>query len=523
MELINTKWIVLPILISIVGILLSYIPRQKERCVTTLLATAITNSVVSTIIFVALLTSPPSSLTVWAKNGLGLILQIDSISLILMTMVSILGMAILLFSKNYMDGDSRKVYFLRQLSITYVYALVLVTAGSIVTVFLAWVAGSLALNKLLLFYKNRPRALVPARKKFILGRIGDLFLLIGFGQIYYAFGTGNVLDIHRILMSHPELAHSIYVPAILLALAAILKSAQFPFHGWLIEVMETPTPVSALLHAGILNGGPFLILRFSGLFSYANTASILLITVGGLTAVYASLVLLTQPAIKTLLGYSSAAHMGFTIFLCGIGAYSAAFLHLVGHSFYKAYSFLASGNTIQDTNQVGSVVELAKQSSKLRALVAFLLAITLYSGIASVIGIPLFKKEFALVGGVIILGITLLFSPVLGGKRLAKKLLGTSLMATVVYLLFFGLEHMMSVLYQSAFGTFPAISVSTLYTYAIILTFYVMAIWLQSSGFRPQRGALSHRFYIHLRNGFYANTLFDRSIGTLKLLSKEGK
>ncbi len=112
--------------------------------------------------------------------------------------------------------------------------------------------------------------------------------------------------------------------------------------------METPTPVSALLHAGILNAGPFIAIRMAFVIDGANLATTLLIVVGGLTAVFASVVLLTQPSVKVALGYSSAAHMGFMLMVCGMGIYPAALLHLVAHSFYKAHAFLSSGSAIDE-------------------------------------------------------------------------------------------------------------------------------------------------------------------------------
>lgn len=132
----------------------------------------------------------------------------------------------------------------------------------------------------------------------------------------------------------------------LLVFAALLKSAQFPFHSWLPDTMETPTPVSALMHAGIINAGGILVLRLSPLVSLSDAAMLTLCVVGGFTAVFASTVMLTQASIKRGLAFSTVAQLGFMMLECGLGAFPLALLHLVGHSLYKAHAFLSSGSTV---------------------------------------------------------------------------------------------------------------------------------------------------------------------------------
>ncbi|RBF92950.1 oxidoreductase, partial [Xanthomonas oryzae pv. oryzae] len=115
----------------------------------------------------------------------------------------------------------------------------------------------------------------------------------------------------------------------LLALAAVLKSAQFPTHGWLTEMMEAPTPVSALLHAGVINGGGFLLIRFSDLMLSAPGVLAVLAMLGGFTALFGALVMLTQPAVKTSLAWSTVAQMGFMMLQCGLALFPLALLHIV--------------------------------------------------------------------------------------------------------------------------------------------------------------------------------------------------
>lgn len=134
--------------------------------------------------------------------------------------------------------------------------------------------------------------------------------------------------------------------SVLLAIAALLKCAQLPVHGWLLRVMEAPTPVSALLHAGIINLGGFLWLRLYPVFDGFTPGHGILLVVGGVTAVVAALVMMTQSSVKHSLAWSTSAQMGFMLFEIGLGAYTLAFLHLLAHSLYKAHSFLASSRTV---------------------------------------------------------------------------------------------------------------------------------------------------------------------------------
>ena len=138
---------------------------------------------------------------------------------------------------------------------------------------------------------------------------------------------------------------------VLMVLAVILKSAQLPVHGWLIQVMEAPTPVSALLHAGIVNLGGFLLIRLAVLLSASLTAQAVLVVVGSLSAVLAGLVMMTRISIKVRLAWSTCAQMGFMLVECGLGLYELAFLHLVAHSLYKAYAFLSAGEAVLETRR----------------------------------------------------------------------------------------------------------------------------------------------------------------------------
>ncbi|MCU0732424.1 MAG: hypothetical protein MUE84_12675, partial [Hyphomonas sp.] len=193
-----------------------------------------------------------SELIGWA--GVGLSARIDVVSVTMMLLVSFVGWIVVRYSATYLDGEPRQGRFTALLSATLAAVLLLVSAGNLVQLALAWMATSLLLHKLLLFYPGRIGAQRAARKKFIAARLGDVALAAAALLLAYGFATtdiATILEMARTASGEPF----VMAAAILLALAALFKSAQFPLHGWLTEVMEAPTPVSALLHAGVINAG----------------------------------------------------------------------------------------------------------------------------------------------------------------------------------------------------------------------------------------------------------------------------
>ncbi len=142
---------------------------------------------------------------------------------------------------------------------------------------------------------------------------------------------------------------SLQASAVLLVMAVIFRTALLPVHGWLIQVMEAPTPVSALLHAGVVNLGGFVLMRFAPMLDQANAARILLLIFALATAVLAGIVMLTRISIKVRLAWSTVAQMGFMLLECALGLYTLAALHLIGHSLYKAHAFLSASEGVRDT------------------------------------------------------------------------------------------------------------------------------------------------------------------------------
>ena len=451
-------------------------------------------------------------------DGLGFSIRMDMLSMIMLTMIAILGLVILRFSENYLDGDPRQHIFFGRLATTIASVELLVLSGNLFQIMVFWIITSVCLHYLLVFYRHRPQAIAAARKKFIVARAGDISLFAAFTIIYLQFGTGELAVIFEFIQNSGNVAiNGAFTWATgLLVIAAVLKSAQFPTHGWLIEVVETPTPVSALLHAGLLNAGPFLMVRMSYLLFESVTASMILMVIGGLTALFASVVYLTQPSIKVSLGYSSIAHMGFSLMLCGLGVYSAAILHIVGHSFYKAHSFLSSGSVI-DLVKAKRILQSKRKGNPLLILLSIVVALGIFYLSASLWGLDL-AENFSLfiISVIIIMGLAQLMTQTIDAKWNLLAVGQTAVIAAVAALSFLCFEHFAQLLLQAEIPAVynPHINIAILASVLLAAYGFVVLIQLVSPWLRET--TVGYSLGVHLRNGFYANVLFDRMIGSLK-------
>jgi NAD(P)H-quinone oxidoreductase subunit 5 len=444
--------------------------------------------------------------------NLGFSIRIDQLSLIMFSMISIIAIVVLRFSYNYLNGDPNQAKFISTIAVTIGLVQLLVLSGNILEFYITWILTSLALNKLILFYPNRKKARIAARKKFIVARLGDISLLIAFSLIYREFGSGDLSVIFEELKKIPmhTASTSLEISAILLVLTAGFKSAQIPFHGWLIEVMEAPTPVSALLHAGLLNAGPFLMIRFAYLLNIVSIAPVFLFILGSITALYGALVFTTQPNIKTSLAYSSVAHMGFSMMVCGLGVYAASLLHLVAHSFFKAHSFLSSGSTIEKT-MTKEASTYSRKGSITRIIIGFIISMTLFILIASIWGVTSTTEyQLLIIGGVIYTGVMNLVINSIDSSNYFSSVLKIMGATVVVLMSFFGLEELIRFTLGSQIPPIakPSQLMMLLSTAMLIVFFTTVLIHLLSPLLK--KGTLYTKLGIYARNGFYLNLIFDR-------------
>ena len=275
-------------------------------------------------------------------------LQASPLGLGLAVLVQLLGTVIGGFSARYLQGEAGQRRYVAALAGVLAAVHLLLLANHWVVLIMAWALVGVALQHLLCFYSDRPFARLAAHKKRIADRVADVLLVGAAALAWSEVGSGYLTDLwahlDRVGMSTP-----LQLSAVGLVLAVILRTALMPVHGWLIQVMEAPTPVSALLHAGVVNLGGFVLIRFAPLLEQAMPARTLLIVFGLATAVLAGMVMLTRISIKVRLAWSTVAQMGFMLLECGLGLYTLAALHLIGHSLYKAHAFLAASTVVRQT------------------------------------------------------------------------------------------------------------------------------------------------------------------------------
>lgn len=275
------------------------------------------------------------------------VLRLDFLHGIFLLLINFLAWIIYRYSAVNFQADADAPRFLTWLTCTLLSVQVLILSDHLIVFWLAWVGVSLSLHKLLTFYPNRPRAILAAHKKFLIARCSELFLGLSFWLIY---SVHHSFSISHILSQYPltDLPWQITSAVVLLALVALLKCAQLPLHGWLIQVVESPTPVSALLHAGVINLGGVLLLIFAPILNQVAVAQWLLLLIAGPSAVLAALIMTTRISIKVRLAWSTCAQMGLMLVECALGLYELALLHLIAHSFYKAQAFLSSGSAVRE-------------------------------------------------------------------------------------------------------------------------------------------------------------------------------
>jgi NAD(P)H-quinone oxidoreductase subunit 5 len=439
-------------------------------------------------------------------------LYLDRLSATMFVLVSFIGLIVVSYSRNYLDGDPRHGQFLQRLSLTLASVLFLIVSGTLVQFALAWIATSLSLHRLLLFYGNRQAAVLAARKKFFASRLSDAALIGSFLILHQALGSqdfGTLLVSVKQMPPHASVA--IQVASLLMVLAALLKSAQLPLHGWLIEVMETPTPVSALLHAGIINAGGFLILRFSEIVSHSAGSLEVLTVVGAITALFGSLVMLTQTSVKVSLAYSTIGQMGFMMLECGLGAFPAALLHIIGHSLYKAHAFLSSGSVI-DLARAAWTPGPGGKPHPARTAFAVVLLLAGVTGVGLAFGATILTQPgvFTL-AAIVLLGLTHLVSNAMDERLNAYVMLRTLGIAIAVAVSYFAIQGVMELLFTGSLppnealrGPFDLIIIAV-----VLMAFSITTI------FQNQLGGLAQRpfwqaFYVHLSHGLYVNTLANR-------------
>jgi NADH-quinone oxidoreductase subunit L len=317
----------------------------------------------------------------------------DGLALTLTAIACVIGSLAVIFSVDYMKGEA-------QLSRYYAFVLLfigamagLVLSGSLLFMFFFWEITALCSYALISFYNDDPKAVAGGIKALIITQVGGIGLLAGALTTYATLGSYQIPDL---------LENTGTIPANLLALiafgfllAAAAKSAQFPFHTWLPDAMEAPTPISALIHAAtMVNAGVYLLARFYPAFVYVPGWALSVTLVGLISALITAFMALTATDLKRALAYSTVSQLGYMVYAIGVGGFFASQFHLLSHAVFKALLFLAAGAVIHavGTRDMRRMGGLGRQMPFVRNV--FIL------GALALMGLPIlngfWSKEFIL-------------------------------------------------------------------------------------------------------------------------------
>jgi len=310
-------------------------------------------------------TEGPIHLMFWPLNPedasiLRVGMLIDRLTAVMMVLITSVSTVIHVYSIRYLEGDPGYARFFALLSFMTFVILSLVSSPNLFMLFVFWQLLSWALYLILAFnFPNRP-ACQNAFKTFFVHRVGDVSFLCGIFLTYKYFGTLEFTELFKAAAEQPQVISlfsgmfdisAVTAIALLIFVGAMAKSSQFPLHVWLPDTMDSPTPVSALMHAGIINAGGFLLNRLAPFYALSPNTLHIVFVIGLLTVLLGASMMLAQNDIKKTLGFSTMGQMGYMIMECGLGAFALAIFHLIAHGLFKATLFLGAGQGIHASRE----------------------------------------------------------------------------------------------------------------------------------------------------------------------------
>ncbi|HEX9729446.1 MAG TPA: NADH-quinone oxidoreductase subunit L [Gemmatimonadales bacterium] len=354
-------WVWLVVLLPFIGFLvngaLSFLrPRAKDAVSIVGVGSVALAFVLSVAMALALAGSHAEEgfvVTIWRWIHVGdleidLAFQVDALSVIMLLVVTGVGLLIHIFSVGYMKADDAYPRFFAYLNLFVFFMLVLVLGAAFPIMFVGWEGVGLCSYLLIGFWYAEKANADAGKKAFIMNRIGDFGFLIA---MFMIFGATGSLAYHEVFAAAPSAfvvdGNSITLVTLFLFLGCTGKSAQIPLYTWLPDAMAGPTPVSALIHAAtMVTAGVYLIARTNVLFAMASVSSVVVASVGAVTALWAASIALKQWDIKKVLAYSTISQLGYMFLAVGVGAIASGVFHLVTHAFFKALLFLGAGSAI---------------------------------------------------------------------------------------------------------------------------------------------------------------------------------
>ncbi len=430
-------------------------------------------------------------------------LRLDAVTVVMLLLVNAIGAIILRFSRRYLDGEATQARYFRAFLATLAAVSVLVVTNNLGVIALAWTTSSITLHQLLEFYGDRPAALIAAHKKFLMARLADVAIFSSVFLLWRAMGTLEIDALLAQAAGWTSAPTMVQVAGVLLACGVALRSAQLPFHGWLIQVMEAPTPVSALLHAGIVNIGGFVMIRLALLMGHVDAAQLVLVVGGTITATLAGLVMMTRVSVKVALAWSTCAQMGFMLLECGLGAYSLALLHLVAHSLYKAHAFLSSGRTVEVHVRRSMTPTISRSGTSW--LLGAGAAMLLFVAASAAFDLRVADEPTVMVMGLVM---ALALAPVLARAVMLRNRAAVSMLGAVlaIVLVYASAHWMMGVLVAPVYPSdSTALLASGIVALAFMALFVAQAVILS----RPT-GTVARALYPACFAGFYLDEIFTR-------------
>ncbi len=275
--------------------------------------------------------------------GLGTILRINGFTVLIWTTVTFFGALVSSYAGNYLKGARYRSRFMALCLGFTLSVMSFVISDHVALLLLSWLLMGVLMSRLIGIDSDWGEAREASKFTLRYFLTGTFFLSVGILLLAFKSGEFTISGLMSSMGSLPY--YIVLIAAFCIIVAAIVQSAIYPFHRWLLSAMTAPTPASALMHAGFVNGAGILLALFSTLVFASNTLNVLLV-IGGLTAIIAQFTKLLQVNVKQKLACSTIAQMGFMILQCGLGFFNAAVVHLILHGFYKAYLFLSSGEEI---------------------------------------------------------------------------------------------------------------------------------------------------------------------------------
>jgi len=299
-----------------------------------------------------------------------IVLRADSLTAIMLVMVTFIALLVAIYAVGYMDGDRGYWRFFSYVGLFVFSMTMLVLSSNFLLLYVFWEAVGVCSYLLIGFWYEKPEASAAGKKAFLVNRVGDFGFALGVFLIWTTYGTLNFHDTASVdgvlgawRISSGAFAGGAVATAIclLLFVGACGKSAQFPLHVWLPDAMEGPTPVSALIHAAtMVTAGVYMVVRCTPLFQASETARLVVAGIGGFTALLAGVIAITQTDLKRVLAYSTISQLGYMFLALGLGSMAgiaAGMFHLITHAFFKALLFLGAGSVM---HAMGGVIDMRR-------------------------------------------------------------------------------------------------------------------------------------------------------------------